>query len=220
MKGEDIFRAIGMVDDEHFVRCENQRSPSVTHLMEGSMMKKQVLRARKAWMIAAAIALTISLAGGVIAAVLPKEPDTSTIQALEELGDYTPGYLPEGFEEQSVLGSPLGDGGGWYSYVWKNYTNEKADAKIFFEYKTYRIATHEGYVDDAKTACSFMIPGSDILNGIVAGEEAEVNGMYALVGEHDVAWADPDIHVVYHLHSTDVSGNELLRIAQSMRNNG
>ena len=154
----------------------------------------------------------------------PGEPLTptrseSTVKALEELGDFSPTYLPEGYEEQGVQGCPLSEGGGWYSYVRKYYVNRVENTRIFFEYETYSIDKEMGYEDSAKTACSFYIPGCDILNGIVVGEEAEIGGLYALVTGNHIAWADPEKHTVYHLTSEDVLDAELLRIAQSIREN-
>lgn len=149
----------------------------------------------------------------------PLEPtrSESTVKALEELGDYTPTYLPEGFEEQGVMGCPLAEGGGWYSYVRKWYVNKAQNIQVYFEYETYAIDSEMGYTDDAKTACSFYIPGSDALNGTFVGEETEVCGMFALRTENHIAWADPENHVAYHLTSEDVLGQELLEIARSIQ---
>lgn len=138
-----------------------------------------------------------------------------TLKALEEMGDYTPAYLPDGFTELNVLGSPLAEGG-WYSYVRKWYINRAENTSIYFEYETYVIMTDVGYTDDAKTACSLFIPGYYILKGKVVGQETEVNGMFAIMTDKDIAWADPETHRVYHLHSEDVTGTELLKVAQSI----
>ena len=140
-------------------------------------------------------------------------------QAIAELGDYSPTYLPEGFEEQGVQASPLSDGGGWYSYVRKWYVNKKENTQIYFTYETYAIATEDGYTDDAKTICAFQIPGCDILKGIIVGDEIEINGMYGLATGNRVVWADPEAHVFYYLHSEDVAGEELLKVAQSIIEN-
>ena len=139
-----------------------------------------------------------------------------TLQATEELGDYRPGYLPEGYTEQDVLGCPIDQGGGWYSYVRRYYVNKNDNTRIYFEYETYAIDTEAGYTDDARTACSFMIPGCNIDNAVVVGEEGEVCGMYALITGNHIAWADPERHVVYHIYSEDVIDEELLKVAQSI----
>ena len=147
--------------------------------------------------------------------LIPSRSEKTT-EAIAELGDYSPTYLPEGFEEQGVMGSPIADGGGWYSYVRKWYINRSENIKIYFEYESYRIITGDGYTDDAKTACSFFIPGYDILRGIVVGDEVEVSGMFGIAAETDVAWADPKTHTVFHLYSKDITGNELIKVAQSI----
>lgn len=143
----------------------------------------------------------------------------STIKAVEELGDYYPTYLPEGYVEQGTMGSPLEEGGGWYSYVRKWFVNKEENTQIYFECETYRILTEDGYADDAKTICSFFIPGCNILENEIVGEEVEINGMFGLAIGNHIAWADPETHVVYHLYSEDVIGEELLKVAQSIVKN-
>lgn len=134
-------------------------------------------------------------------------------KAIEQLGSYSPTYLPEGFVEQGVQASPLEDGGNWYSYVRKWYVNKAENTKIYFEYETYRIPEEDGFSYDAKTVCSFHIPGYEFQP---VGEEIEINGMFGIATNCDIAWADPERHVVYHLHSEDVLGDELLKVAQSI----
>ena len=140
-------------------------------------------------------------------------------QAISELGDFSPTYLPEGFEEQGVQASPLSDGGGWYSYVRKWYVNKDENTRIYFEYETYVIDKEAGYTDDARTVCSFWIPGCDILRGIMVGEEVEINGMYGIASGNHIAWADPATHRVFHLTSEDILGDDLLKVAQSIIEN-
>ena len=151
----------------------------------------------------------------------PLTPSRSeeTKQAISELGDFSPTYLPEGFGEQGVQASPLSAGGGWYSYVRKWYVNKAENTQIYFEYETYVIVTEDGYTDDAKTVCSFFIPGCDILKGIIVGEEVEINGMYGIASENHIAWADPETHRVFHLTSEDILGDDLLKVAQSITEN-
>lgn len=151
----------------------------------------------------------------------PLTPSRSeeTKQAIAELGDYSPTYLPEGFEEQGVQASPVSAGGDWYSYVRKWYVNKEENTQIYFEYETYVIDTESGYTDDARTVCSFFIPGCNVLKNEIVGEEVEINGMYGLAIGNHIAWADPETHVVYHLTSKDVIGEELLKVAQSIIEN-
>ena len=151
----------------------------------------------------------------------PLTPSRSeeTKQAIAELGDLGPTYLPDGFEEQGVQASPLSAGGGWYSYVRKWYVNKAENTQIYFEYETYVIDTASGYEDNAKTVCSFWIPGCDILHGIMVGEEVEINGMYGIASGNHIAWADPETHRVFHLTSEDILGDDLLKVAQSIIEN-
>ena len=151
----------------------------------------------------------------------PLTPSRSeeTKQAIAELGDFSPIYLPEGFEEQGVQASPLSAGGGWYSYVRKWYVNKAENTQIYFEYETYVIDTASGYEDNAKTVCSFWIPSCDILRGIMVGEEVEINGMYGIASGNHIAWADPETHRVFHLTSEDILGDDLLKVAQSIVEN-
>lgn len=162
------------------------------------------------------IAMAESTAEGV-----PLTPSRAeeTKQAIAELGDYSPTYLPEGFEEQGVQASPLSAGGDWYSYVRKWYVNKEDNTQIYFEYETYVIDTESGYTDDAKTVCSFWIPGCDILRGIMVGEEVEINGMYGIASGNHIAWADSETHRVFHLTSEDILGDDLLKVAQSIVEN-
>ena len=142
-----------------------------------------------------------------------------TVEAIAELGDFDPSYLPDGFEEENVMGSPIADGGGWYSYVRKWYVNKEENTRIYFEYETYNIIEEDGYKDDAKTICSFFIPGCDILKGITVVDEVEINGMYGLATGNHIAWADPKTHRIFHLTSEDILDDELLKVAQSITEN-
>ena len=81
------------------------------------------------------------------------------------------------------------------------------------------IDTASGYEDNAKTVCSFWIPGCDILRGIFVGEEVEINGMYGIATGNHIAWADPETHRVFHLTSEDILGDDLLKVAQSITEN-
>ena len=141
----------------------------------------------------------------------------STVKALEQLGDFCPAYLPEGYEENGVIGSPLDEGGGWYSYVNKYYVNKAENTSIYFEYQTYVIDTEAGYTDDARTVCYFFIPDGHLVQmGQTVGEETEVGGMFGIATETDIAWADPEGKIVYHMFSEDITGEELLKVARSI----
>lgn len=142
----------------------------------------------------------------------------STVKAVQELGDFYPEYLPDGFVEKGTMGSPREEGGGWYAYVRKWFINKEENAQIYFEYEPYRIVIEDGYTDDAQTACSFYMPKDR--DGVIQGEEVDINGMFGYAGENDIVWADTENHVVFHLHSKDISGDNLLKVALSIYNVG
>lgn len=141
-----------------------------------------------------------------------------TLQALEELGDFSPQDLPTGYEELEVQGWPKGDD--WYSYVRRWYVNKEENTRIYFEYESYRIVTEDGYTDDAKTAASFLIPGYVSRREEVVAEDVEICGMVGIMTEQHIAWADPDTHQVFHIYSEDVTGQALLEVARSVVRNG
>ena len=138
----------------------------------------------------------------------------STIKAVNELGDYYPEYLPDGFVEQGTMGSPIAEGGGWYSYVRKWFVNREENDQIYFEYESYRIATDDGYSYDPKAACACYMNRNQ--QGELVAEEIQINGMFGYVRRNHIAWADPDKHVVYHLYSDDITADELLKVALSI----
>lgn len=141
-----------------------------------------------------------------------------TLQALEELGDFSPGYLPEGFEEYAVAGYPLMEGS-WYSYVRKWYVNREENKLIYFEYETYKLPNGAWAGSEAKTASAAFIPGYQSSKGKIPHEEIEVDGMFGLMTDEDITWADTKKDHVFHLYSEDVFPEELLKVAQSIREN-
>ena len=141
-----------------------------------------------------------------------------TLQALEELGDFSPEYLPEGFEEYAVAGYPLMEGS-WYSYVRKWYVNREENKLIYFEYETYALPNGAWAGSEAKTASAAFIPGYHSSKGKIPHEEIQVDGMFGLMTDRHAAWADPEKDRVFHLYSKDVSSGELLKVAKSIREN-
>ena len=104
----------------------------------------------------------------------------------------------------------------WYSYVRKWYVNKAENKTIYFEYETYKIVTEDGYTDDAKTAASFYIPGYVSRREEIVAEDVEISGMVGIQSDNHIAWADDTTHQAFHLYSEDVSGEELLKVAQSV----
>lgn len=72
-------------------------------------------------------------------------------------------------------------------------------------------------LDNAEIACSFYIPGCDVLNGKIVGQRTEIDGMFALSSGCHIAWADTERHVVFHLYSEDITSEQLLEIARSIQ---
>lgn len=141
-----------------------------------------------------------------------------TLQALEELGDFSPGYLPEGFEEYAVAGYPLMEGS-WYSYVRKWYVNREENKLIYLEYETYKLPNGAWAGSEAKTASATFIPGYQSSKGQIPHEQIQVDGMPGLMTDKHAAWADPKNDRVFHLYSKDITPEELLKVAQSVREN-
>ena len=112
------------------------------------------------------------------------------------------------------MGSPLENGGGWYSYVRKWFVNRGENTRIYFEYESYRIVTEDGYSYDPEAACACYMPKNHL--GARECEETEINGMFGYTRKDHIAWADPEKHVVFHLFSEDITPEELLEVAQSI----
>ena len=77
MRREDLFEAIGMMEESRLARCENNRNPSlVTHREESNMKHGEYSANTKQkampriWLIAAIVALILSLVGCAVAYVL------------------------------------------------------------------------------------------------------------------------------------------------------
>lgn len=135
-----------------------------------------------------------------------------TEAALEELGDYQITALPEGMVEDGLAGWPLE--GSWYAYVRRWYFNKQTNAQIYFTYETY-------ITDNAsspKAVCETMLSGN--AHPLV---EVTVNGHdgFALQFEDTatVAWAfgDSTNGMVFKLVSEDLTTEELVQIAQSVK---
>ena len=74
--------------------------------------------------------------------------------------------------------------------------------------------TEDGYSYDPEAACACYMHRNR--QGEIEAEEIQVNGMFGYVRRNHIAWADPHKHVVFHLYSEDLSGEELLEVARSV----
>ena len=140
----------------------------------------------------------------------PTDAD-KTKKALEELGDYRITALPSGMTEDGLMGYPLEDGGGWYSYVRRWYFNKKTNQELFF--------TYESYVSDA--ACV-----EEVIQMNFSEECTQFQTIQGCTGgaaqdgsEAKVVWVQGNgaKGICFMLTSPDYSPEELLKIAESIQ---
>ena len=149
---------------------------------------------------------------------LTPSQDEKLSLALEQLGDYRITQLPEGMVQEEIAGSPLEDGGGWYSYVRRWYVDKTTNDKIYMAYESY-ITAPEDCASDQEVAD--MQVGS--VNYPDDVKHLEINGCPASALEYDgsatVAWAagDGQKGTVFSLYSQDFTAAELVEIAKSVR---
>ena len=136
-----------------------------------------------------------------------------TEKALAQLGDYRITELPENMVEDGLSGSPLEDGGGWYSYVRRWYYDRTNNAQIYFTYETY--VTETTMVED--TLSLFVNSYSE------TPELLAVNGDPGILlqdGDRaSVAWllGDASSGICFQLYSEQFTARQLLEIAQSIQ---
>lgn len=149
----------------------------------------------------------VAMAGSV-AAGEPLEPTyaSRTVDALQELGDFRITALPAGYAETDVLGCPLSDGGGWYSYVRRWYTDKAANQTIYFTYETFAIDT-QYYENTVQTALTLF----------GGGEPTEVQGYPAAVRDGGIVWVDWDRQVAFQILADQLSQQELETLAGSVQ---
>lgn len=140
----------------------------------------------------------------------PTDAD-KTEKALEELGDYRITALPAGMTEDGLMGYPLEDGGGWYSYVRRWYFNKKTNQELFF--------TYESYVSDAASVEEVIqmnfgesCTQFQTIQGCTGAAAQDGN-------EAKVVWVQGDgaKGVCFMLTSPDYTPEELLKLAESVR---
>ena len=136
-----------------------------------------------------------------------------TEKALAQLGDYRITELPENMVEDGISGSPLEDGGDWYSYVRKWYYDRTNNAQIYFTYETY--LTDMTTVED--TLSLFVSSDSEM------PELVTVNGDPGILLQDgsaaSVAWilGDAEKGISFKLYSEQFTARQLLDIAQSIQ---
>lgn len=155
--------------------------------------------------------------------VAPGEPLTPTRaageqKALEELGDYRITGLPENYSQTDFMASPLEDGGGWYAYVRRWYSDKvSTDSTVYFEYEHFTL------VDD-KPLEHEIAPVENTPETILeyqgGGEPATVQDMPAVIADGRVSWVDWDAQVVFSLYANQLSREELIVLAESVQRFG
>ena len=138
----------------------------------------------------------------------PLEPTYAgrTTDALQELGDFRMTALPAGYAETDVLGCPLSDGGGWYSYVRRWYTDKAANQTIYFTYETFAIDTRY-YENTVQTALTLF----------GGGEPTEVQGYPAAARNGAIVWVDWERQVAFQIIADQLSQQELRELAENVR---
>lgn len=130
--------------------------------------------------------------------------------ALESIGEHILSKLPIGYEEASVTGLPVSEGGNWYGYVQRTYENKRTNDEIVLKYETYLI---EGYEE----------PSADEVLALagLAGDEVEIGTCKGVKSSSDkmtvVVWVDTEEQLKYTVSSSQLSGDELLAVARSIR---
>ena len=134
--------------------------------------------------------------------------------ALRKLGDYQPGYLPEGYSETQTAGMPasIGCSGDYYGFVYRLYENpEFYDITLIYEFIPYSEDWRAFYnsfdINEDKTV-------------FIGETEARFinydgNRRIGLIWEEKV-WEDRSVMLTFTLTANGVSEDELLKIAENM----
>lgn len=132
--------------------------------------------------------------------------------ALEQLGDYRPTVLPEGYEASELYASPLEGEDDWYAYVRRWYENSRHDM-IYITYETYRF---DHTVDD---------PAAEILDlktpdSATASTNMTIQGFPAVLIEDSrgmtLFWADAEKGLVFSVSGDTITGEEAIAIAEGI----
>lgn len=130
--------------------------------------------------------------------------------ALESIGEHILSRLPKGYEEVSVTGLPVSEGGGWYGYVLRTYENKQTNDEIVLKYETYSIEGKEEPSADEVLALAGL-DGDEVEIGICKGVKSSSEEMSVIV------WVDTEEHLKYAVSSCHLSEDELLAVAKSIR---
>ena len=132
-------------------------------------------------------------------------------KALAELGDYAPADLPDGYSLENTYGYPTEDGGGWYGYVNKVFSNAGHE-EIHLYYETLDGA-------DFENTC---VAGYRDSEGEYTCTDLTVNGQSACLIEtadgapHCLLWTNADESLSFSLSADGLTGDQLIQVAQSV----
>lgn len=135
-----------------------------------------------------------------------------TAVALEELGDYQLTELPDNMIEDGISGSPLEDGGDWYSYVRRWYYDTTNNDQVYFTYETYSTDCNT-----EQEVLKLFVPA------FTEPEFASIQGYPAITLQDGqrahVVWMIGDVNkgVSFQLYSEQFTVDELLKMAESVQ---
>lgn len=136
-------------------------------------------------------------------------------KALEELGDYRITGLPENYSQTDFMASPLEDGGGWYAYVRRWYSDRvSTDSTVFLVYESFTLVNDEPMEHEIEPVENTP---ETILEYQGGGEPITIQDMPAAVAEGRVSWVDWDAQVVFSIFADQLSREELIALAESVQ---
>lgn len=136
-------------------------------------------------------------------------------KALEQLGDYRITGLPEGYSEVDFQASPLEDGGDWYAYVRRWYSDKvSTDSTIFLTYESFTL-TNDKPLEHGEEPVE-NTPAT-ILEYQGGGTPTTVQEMPAAVADGRVSWVDWEAQVIFSIYADQLSQEQLLELAQSVK---
>lgn len=136
-------------------------------------------------------------------------------KALEQLGDYRITGLPESYSETDFMASPLEDGGGWYAYVRRWYSDKvSTDSTIFLTYESFTL-TNDKPLEHGEEPVE-NTPAT-ILEYQGGGTPTTVQEMPAAVADGRVSWVDWEAQLIFSIYAEQLSQEQLLELAQSVK---
>ena len=145
-----------------------------------------------------------------------EEADALTAEALAQLGDFCPEWLPEGFEEREYVGCPVPEDG-WYGYVRRFYTDYATNRELCLDYEPFVLPPE---VEGNDPEAYFVEIHTSEERPDVVTEAVSVNGMTGVIRVSPTAnavhWLDAERELSFSVSSSTVSVEELLKIAENV----